>query len=238
MEEHRISKRLKSYDINKELVENILQYLRRTLPGILSPDLSILEVDQKTSITIVHPSEAKKYVSVGDYPGLPFNNKIECLKIELGHVIKYMGAEKGIVLILSFSKERANSHLHMVLRDESAETKLSGIQAGLLSTLEHYKNSNSKVYRSELFSTFLLLIGIIVGTLTFVTKVQPAKSIFATIFGVCLYLVSFRYLKGYCTFDSARQKRMDTFFKWLTNVIAGAIFAAILSAIGKKLFTF
>jgi hypothetical protein len=195
---------------------------------------------EKISITIIYQGEAEKFPKIREYlsqfPKLPFSNNIESLKIELAHVAKHVDFEMAIYISLSFGREIDKNFLEIGLLDESAKGRLLGIKEEILSILEHYKNPNHLIYRNELFPTFLFMAGFALAILTYMNHSHLLRPIFGILSAICIYLVAYRYVKGYCTFDTVNQKARDGFFKWLTRGIAGAILAIILAAIRQNIF--
>ena len=241
MEKNSIVEAIDSYNVNKDLVENLALCLQKRVRALLSPELANADFGEKISITIVYPGEAEKFATIREYlsqyPKLPFSNNIESLKIELVHVAKYVDLEMAIYVSLSFGREIDKNHLEIALLDESAKGRLLGIKEEIFSMLEHYKNPNHLIYRNELFPTFFFVAGLALVILTYMNHSLFLRPILGILSGVCIYLVAYRYIKGYCTFDTINQKRLDGFFKWLTGGIAGAILAIILAAIRQNIFS-
>ena len=236
MEKHDCNKRLLSYDVTTEMVESLVYFLRNRVHNVVSPQLANVEFDKKTSITLISPAEAQTFMPLSEYPNRSFRNDLDKLVIELAHVVKHDELEKGIVLVISLSREREDSYLQIALKDESARSKLFGIEKELLLTLENHRNNNNWVYRNEYVATVLFLVAISSACSFYLIKLGLLKSLFAAIFGVSLYLISFRFIRGYCTFECGRQTRLNSIFKWISTGIAGTILTIILAAIRKKIF--
>jgi hypothetical protein len=229
MQRYNTKTRLGSYTITTQLIKKITDFLSQRLPGMLSSDLSYLHAEEHTAITLIYPDHAVKYPRVMEYRHDPFNGEIEGLEMELAHVVKFQDTTtKAIVVNLSFNKEKENNYLYMALQDDGAEKELPAIETSLLSLLAQYKNNHSFIYRSEWFPPIIFLAGGLFGSLTFLIHAQPLRSLFAVLFGLCIYLFAFRYVKGYSTFDSSRQKNWNLFFKWFTAGVAGSVLAIIL----------
>jgi hypothetical protein len=230
-----------SYTVNKELIENLTICLQKRVRLLLSPALANANFEDKISITIIYPSAAEKFMTIreylSDYLKLPFRNSIEGLTIELAHVVKHVDLEMALCVSISFGKEIGKTRLAIALLEESARGRLLGIKEELFSVMEHYKNPNHLIYPNEFLPTLLFVVGVGLVILTCLNHSLFLRPIFGIFSGICLYLVAYRYLKGYCTFDTVNQKRRDGFFKWLTGGIAGAILAIILAAIRQNIFS-
>jgi len=216
---------LGSYTITTQLVKQLTEFLTRTLPRMLSSDLSVLQAEEATSITLIYPDHAIKHPTLTHYRNEPFSGDIQGIEMELAHLVKFQDATKAIVVRISFNTEIDNNYLYMALQDDSAEKELPAIEQKLLSLLEQHKNNHSVLYRSEWFAPVIFVIGGGFASLTFLTHEQPLHALFALGFGVCIYLFAFRYMKGYSTFESSWQKRWNVFFKWFTAGVAVFILA-------------
>ena len=248
MQRYNMKTHLGSYTITTQLVKKITDFLSQTLPKMLSSDLSVMPAEESTALTIIYSDHAVKYPRLSEYHHDPFKGEIEGLQLELSHLVKFSdvtewneGYEEGgawrsssdvvlkaIVVNLSFNKEKEDNYLYMALQDDSAEKELPAIESSLLAELEQYKNNHYLIYRSPWFTPIIFLVGGLFGSLTFLTHTQPMRSLYAILFGICIYLFVFPYIKGYSTFDSRRQKNWNIFFRWFTAGVAGSILAIIL----------
>ena len=228
MQRYNTKTHLGSYTITTQLVKKITDFLDHTLPGMLSSDLSFLSAEESTALTIIYSDHAVRYPRLSEYRHDPFKGEIQGLQMELSHLVKFFDATKAIVVSLSFNKEKEDNYLYMALQDDRAENELPAIENRLLSELEPYKNNHHLIYRSQWFTPIIFLTGGLFGSLTFLTHAQPMRSLYAILFGVCIYLFVFPYIKGYSTFDSNRQKNWNIFFRWFTAGVAGSILAIIL----------
>lgn len=232
MEKYGIKKRLDSYTIDEGLMEDLSQFFGETVSNTLSPDLAGFKIEENTAITLINTAgERLKYGNISNFHEYPFNNKIEGLEIELSKVIRSGTYEKAIVLDLSFNKDKADNFIYLALQDSGAEVALSRIYQKLLSKLDSHKNRHSRIYRNEVLPTLFFEIGAVCGTLTFAIHEQPYRSLLAIAAGAGLYLFAYIYIKGYSTFDSRRQRRLDVVFKLLTVAIIAFILAIIVSVL-------
>ena len=228
MQRYNTKTHLGSYTITTQLVKKITGFLSHTLPAMLSSDLSVLPAEESTALTIIYSDHAVRYPRVSEYRHDPFKGEIQGLRMELSHLVKFSDATKAIVVDLSFNKEKEDNYLYMALQDDSAEKELPAIESRLLSELEQYKNNHHLIYRSPWFTPIIFLTGGLFGSLAFLKNAQPMRSLYAVLFGVCIYLFVFPYIKGYSTFDSNRQKNWNIFFRWFTAGVAGSVLAIIL----------
>lgn len=228
MQRYNTKTQLGSYTITTQLVKKITEFLSRTLPQMLSSDLSVLSAEECTSITLIYSDHAVKYPRLSEYRYDRFAGEIQGLRMELSHLVKFSDATKAIVVSLSFNKEKEDNYLYMALQDDRAEKELPAIENKLLALLESYKNNHSLIFKSQWFPPVLFLAMGLFGSLTFLIHTQPFRSLFAVLFGISVYLFIYPHIKGYSTFDSHRQKNWDVFFKWVTAGIAGSVLAIIL----------
>jgi|GEM_PF-6726482 len=219
---------LGSYTITTQLVKKITDFLGHTMPDMLSSDLSVLPAEESTALTIIYSDHAVRYPRISEYHDDAFKGEIQGLQMELSHLVKFSDSTKAIVVNLSFNKEKEDNYLYMALQDDRAEKELPAIEKRLLSVLEQFKNNHHLIYRSPWFTPIIFLAGGLFGSLTFLTHAQPMRSLYAILFGVCIYLFVFPYIKGYSTFDSRRQKNWNLFFSWFTAGVAGSVLAIIL----------
>ncbi|HEY4288070.1 MAG TPA: hypothetical protein VGN00_13285 [Puia sp.] len=227
MQRYNTKTHLGSYTITTQLVKKITGFLSDTLPAMLSTDLSVLPAEESTALTIIYSDHAVRYPRVSEYRHDPFKGEIQGLRMELSHLVKFSDATKAIVVNLSFNKEKEDNYLYMALQDDNAEKELPAIESQLLSLLEKFKNNHHLIFRSQWFTPIIFLTGGLFGSLTFLTHAQPMRSLYAMLFGICIYLFVFPYIKGYSTFDSNRQKNWNVFFKWFTASVAVSVLAII-----------
>ena len=236
--------RLDSYTVNAQLVEKLTDFFNNTVPGMLSPDMSVMRASDNTSLTLIYPDHAVKYPRASEYHDKPFNGEIEGLELELKHVAKFSDSTgwneegesylsssdsvlKAIVVDLSFNKEKDNNYLYMALQDDGADRELSAIQSRLFTILEQYRNNHRLFYRSEWFPPVIFLTAGLFGSLTFFVHMPVLRSLFAILFGACAYLFIFLHIKGYSEFESDWQRGWNYFLTWLTFGIAGAVLSII-----------
>ena len=228
MQRYNTKTALGSYTITTRLVKQLTEFMAHTLPGMLSSDLTLLHAEEHTTVTLIYSDHAVKYPTLSLYRNEPFTGEIEGLEMELAHVVKFPDITKAIVVRLSFNTEKDSNYLYMALQDDNADKELPAIEKKLLSVLQESRNNHSVIYRSEWFTPIIFLIGGLFGSLTFQTHGQPLRSLFALGFGISIYLFAFRYIKGYSSFESVRQKRWNVFFKWFTAGVACSVLAIMI----------
>jgi hypothetical protein len=150
--------------------------------------------------------------------------------------------EKELKIILRFGNEEENSDLSISLTDINAREKISAIEQGVFSILNHNKNLNRIFYPASLITAIILLSGFFSGIFALQNDYSiKEKFIFGLAFwSALLYSIIIpKYFKGYCSFDTNKQKQLDKWFTWLIMGLAGfLLFSTLLTTVRKNLFGF
>lgn len=229
---HRYEKisKLSTYNVDKELIERVENYYKVQVSQFLGIDQP--QIDQ-ISVTIFTALGNETYKTINDYKYPIFQNDTKAITVESFLKDKY----RGIVFHTRFDKNGENSVVHICLYDDRGEELLQALKSKLVRTISSKKNMNWIFYPRDFILYPLYLIGFFIGVFGFVPGFKETKPY--CIAFVCLLLVYigiFRFIKGYCTFDSVRQNQVDRVLNWFFLGVAGFILTCILTPLGKLLF--
>lgn len=227
---------ISTYTIDKVLIEHLEDYLKLNV-------LEILHVESQTSIKVeftvtFHDSHGiEKYDSIKEHKFPVFRNDIKGITIESNLQIQ----EKELKIILRFGDIEENTDLAISLTDDNAREKVSAIEQGIFSLINHNKNLNRIFYPSPLIVIIIVCVCFISGVLAWQSSYSiKEKFVLGLIFwAVLFYFFSPHYFKGYCSFDTNKQKQLDKWFTWLiTGLLGFLLFSTLLTSIRKNLFGF
>ena len=225
MEKTSTWRRLGSYSVNKRLIQSLEDFVNHKVPGILYSGRSsgrdfgraVTDFSDRSYLTLIGSYESKIYYPIGKYAEAQFHNDIQKLVIGLKY-ISHGGSAKAnaIVLEIGAGKSIGDTELWIALQADRAEEKIKLIENGLLVVMEPFKNRNGISYPNEFLPTFIFVLGFFIGIGTLMFDQPILKSLCVVLFSIAVWLVTRRFTKGYCHFDSSRQRRMDRMQTWLS----------------------
>ncbi len=227
---------ISTYTIDKVLIEHLEDYLKQNVLEILHvPAEASTKVDFTMTLHDSHGIE--KYNSIKEHKFSVFRNDIKGITIELDLEID----EIKLQITLRFGDEEENSDLEISLTADNAREKVSAIEQGIFSIINHNKNLNRVFYPGPMISIVIVfgcfLSGLFAWQSTYSIK---EKFILGIIFWAGIfYLFCRSYFKGYCSFDTNKQKQLDKWFTWLiTGLLGFLLFSTLLANVRKNLFGF
>lgn len=237
MEVFSIQRKLSTYSVNNQLLRNIEGFVIDKIPGLISVSPGSLE--EYTTLSLSGPSGTEKFKPASKYKQQLFDNDIERITFEVNYYTASSPIERqAIVLIIRFSRSSDDTDLSISLKTQAAKEKALGFKESLLKQLGQNKNMNWIPYPNEVMPTLIFVGGFIALLFVLMLASPILKTIFLLFFAAAIYLVMHRFLKGYCSFDSNRQKRMDSMFKWTVNTITAFIIVSLLTPLRRQLWGF
>lgn len=224
-----------AYTVEKALIQNLEDYLTKDVFRVLNWSSDKLEIN--FGITLYDSIGQEKYLTTEDHKHNLFRNDIKAITIEL----ESKQLPKEIKIVLRFGKEKSNSDLMISLTDENARDKTASIESGLESVLHQYKNYNLIFYPGDTIEILLWLGGFITGLLAISGDYSKKQSfIYGCFFWLAFfYLYICRYFKGYCMFDTNKQKQLNSLFAWVAAGLGGfLIFTSLLTSVRRQIFGF
>jgi hypothetical protein len=228
------------------MIQNVVDFIQNRLPRILDfgdgapttpsytsagrtatfPGITLYDY---TTLTIYGSGSSKIYKPVNRYTQSQFNNDVQVVSIELGYTDERIAENsRAILILLRFGVTSEDSELSVTLQDNGAKEKAMMIVDQLLRVLEANKNMNGVFYPNEFVPTLVFVVGFIIGLSGLMFENKIMKSLCIIIFGAAIYFVAHRFTKGYCSFDSKHQNRLNLFFKWLTRAVVLFVIIMIL----------
>lgn len=227
-------RRLSSYSVNKQLLQSLEDFINNKIPRILYSRSWIPTFSDYSSLLLLGSKDSEVFRPIRKYTQPQFNNDIQELMIELAYKeAGWSGNSKAIVLQVRLGKNSGDSDLSIALQDDNAKEKIKSIEEGLLAVLEKNKNPNRITYPNEFIPTLVFVGGFLVGLFGLMLTQPLLKSLCIIIFGIAIYFVARRFTKGYCSFESARQKQLDRLLNWLTGAVALFVLISLLSPLWK-----
>lgn len=235
MERYTTWRRLNTYSVDSNMIQNVTDFIQIKLPRIVHFGEAYPAGHgfyNELSLSIYGSDDSMIYKPVSKYTQSFFNNDVQVLSIELAY--KDDGKvedSKAIVLVIRFGQAMEDSELSIALQDKGAKEKVLAIEDGLLKTLEPNKNRNRIAYPNDFVPTLVFVTGFVVGLAGLMFDNPFVRSLCEIVFGTAIYFVAHRFIKGYCSFESNHQKRLDIILNWLTGAIALFVISVIIRSI-------
>lgn len=231
---------ISTYTVDKLLIEYLEDYFKQNV-------LEILHMQENKeaappaiafSATLIDSHGIEKYNSIREHKFQFFRNDIKGITLE----VELKTNDRELKITLRFGDEEENSDLAISLSDENAREKVSAIEQGILAIINHNKNLNRIFFPPVSIRGIALLGAVFCGLFTLSNKFSNPERFG---FGVYTLLVVFyliiipNYFKGYCSFDTNKQKQLDKWFTWLiTGLLGFLLFSTLLTSVRKSLFGF
>jgi len=209
------------------------------MPGILSSSPGDHPLEGHTTLLLSGSEGAESFTPVSRYTQERFDDNIEKVALEFDYWAgQHINERQAIMLTIRFSSDSGDTDLTIALRTHGAREKVIALERGLLQKLEQNKNINWISYPNELIPTLVFVAGFLAFLFSFMLENPILKTICILLFAGAFYLVTHRFMKGYCSFDSIRQRRLDSIFKWIVIIIIGFIIVSMLTPLRKMLWGF
>ena len=239
MEEYNVQRKLRTYSVNIQLLQQIEEHIINKMPGIMpiSPGESHLE--GHTTLLLSGPAGTEHFTPVSKYTQQRFDNNIEKAALECSYWVgQYVNERQAMLLTIRFSSDSGDTDLSITLRAHGAKEKVLDLERSLLQKLEKNKTINWIAYPNELIPTLIFVTGFLAFLFALMFENPILKTICILLFAGAVYLVMHRFMKGYCSFDSVRQKRLDTIFRLIVIIIIGFIIVSMFTPLRKTLWGF
>ncbi len=204
MKEFYIRKKLPSIFVDKQLIEQIEEYILNDIPEIIGVDKEIIE--GKYSLEIVDYLGTEKFSKISDYPLSIFQNGTS--KITLGFSL-YENIYS--VVNISLGVNKYYSELDIKLKAQNPREKSQGIYNGILDRLSPNKTYNSFFHR--LTNGPILAIGVVLLVLSFTLFMDKEIlwGFYSLIGGISLITFDSRMerIKPYSEFRTQKQLRFN-----------------------------
>lgn len=240
MPSYNTQRAISTYTIDKSLVLKIEDYFKKDVLEILNINSEEFKKTSRDILSVtIHDSYGQEvYSSIEEYKHSLFRNDTKGFSIKF--TLKNPLHE--LKIILRFGKEQENSDLSITLSDNKPREKAKAIEDGLVTILNHHKNLNWLLYPKEQIVAALIGFGCFLAGMASLGDrfTNREKFILGTIFWVgVFYFFVCRYFKGYCTFETNKQKQLDKWFSWLNwGTLGFLLFTTLLGSVRKNLFGF
>ena len=234
MKEFYIDKKLPSIKIDKQLIEQLEDYIINDVSGIIGIEKEIIRKEYVLQITDSFGTE--EYESISEFPMSIFQN--ETKQIILKYSI-YSNSELA-TLNISFSNKDYFTSIKIRIKTENPREKAQGIFNGILDRINPYKTYNSFFHNQILGGIIwgLSLLAIYIVVSLFFNK-EYLWGIYLTVVIILInYLISNgKSFKPYSEFITTKQLRINkifSFFIWGT--ISYLVFGLGFELIVKSFF--
>lgn len=236
---------LKTYTVDKKLLQAIEKYVNNKIPPLLNLKFENNNDEKRTLLSYgvinINTSNGAKltFKTIDDYDHDLFEDNICGIEFILAYEVKNDNRVPKLVIGIRMTKSKESNDLTIGVYDDSSKSKAIAIKQELLDILNRKRNLNYLLYPNDIISSALLAIVLIAVLLLFIVSEEKYKLYLSILLGVSLiYLFGLKYFKGYCSFDTNYQKRLDGFFKWFIVGLAGFILTSFLSSLRKFVFGF
>jgi hypothetical protein len=230
---------LRSFFITKSVIIKMEDYLRKEIAEILNIKAPASGLDSSNISIVIHETYGQEvYSSLKEYKHELFRDdtKMITLKFELN------AESENVEINLRFGLKPENSDMTNSIQGfVNPREKVSAIEEGILSILDHQKNLNWLIYPNQLISG---IIGLVAAGSFIMLLGERFSNQVRYIFGSIVFLIGFYYygcraFKGYCIFESNKQKQLDKWFSWLVlGAVGFVLFTTLLTSIRKAIFGF
>jgi len=238
MEVYSTQRKLSTYSVNQELLRNLEAYVMDKMPGII-PLPQGHRWEGNTTLLLSHPDGTDHFTPPGKYTQQQFDNDTELIGLEFKyHDGEPVSQRQAIVITVRFSRYSEDSGIEIALRTDAAKKKVTDLEQGLLEKLAQYRNRNWIAYPNAATPTFVFVGGFLAFLFALMVESPVLKTVCILLFTAAVYLVSHSFMKGYCSFDSRRQRMMNAIFKLTISVVALFIIVSIATPLRKTLWGF
>jgi hypothetical protein len=239
MEEYNVQRKLRTYSVNIQLLQQIEEHIIDKMPGIMPTSPGESHLEGHTTLLLSGPGGTEHFTPVSKYTQQRFENNIEKVALEFSYWVgQYVSERQAILIAIRFSSDSGDTDLSITLRAYAAKEKVIDLERSLLQKLEKNKTINWIAYPNELVPTLIFVTGFLAFLFALMFENPILKTLLILVFAAAVYLVMHRFMKGYCGFDSVRQKRLDTIFKWTVFAIIGFIVVSMFTPLSKTLWGF
>jgi hypothetical protein len=239
MEVYSTQRKLSTYSVNTQLLRDLEAYVIDKMPGIIPVTPDHPKLEGNTTLMLTHPDGTDLFTPTGKYTQSRFDNDIESAGLEFQyHDGQPVNERQAIVITIRFSRYSEDSDLTIALRTHSAQKKAAELEQGIIQRLEAHKNSNWIAYPNSGMPIFIFIAGFLAFLFALMVDNPVLKTICILLFVTAVYLFAHSFMKGYCSFDSKRQKMMDTIFKLTLGAVILFIIVSIATPLRKTLWGF
>ena len=239
MEEYAIQRTLRTYSVNNQLLRNIEELVINKMPALLLSSPGDHPLEGHSTLKLSGRGGAEYFTPASKYALERFDNNIDKAALEFDYWVgQHTNERQAIMVTIRFSSDSGDSDLSITLRAHGAKEKVTDLERSLLQKLEQNKNINWIPYPNELIPTLVFVAGFLAFLFAFMFENPILKTLCILLFAGAVYLVMHRFMKGYCSFDSKRQKRLDTIFKLIVITVFAFIIVSMLTPLRKTLWGF
>ena len=221
------------------MLRNIEAYIIDKMPGIIPTSPGQHQLEESTTLLLSHPNGTDHFTPAGKYTQPLFDNDTENIALEFKyHTGQPLSERQAIVITIRFSSSSSDSDLAIALKANAAREKVMDLEQGLLEKLEQHKNMNWIAYPNDITPTFVFVGGFLAFLFALMFDNPALKTLCILLFAAAVYLVSHSFMKGYCSFDSKRQKMMNAIFKLTVSTITLFIIVSVVTPLRKTLWGF
>ena len=237
MEVYSTQRKLSTYSVNTQLMRNLETYIIDKMPGIIPSSPGPHQLEGNAALLLSHPDGTDHFTPTGKYIQSRFDNDTESVALEFQyHDGKPVSERQAIVITIRFSRYSDDSDLAIALKAHAAKEKVMDLEQGLLQQLEKNKNTNWIAYPNAGTPIFVFIGGFLSFLFALMTDNRVLKTLLIFLFLAAVYLVMHSFMKGYCSFDTKRQKTMNTIFKWIFSTVTIFIIISIVTPLRKTLW--
>lgn len=230
---------ISSYFITKSLIEHLETYLKNEVPEVLNfeSDTNTSGATKLYTVTLYDSQGNESYTSITDYKFAAFRNDIKSISLDFNYTVK----KKTFSLALRFGDDSKNTDIALTIADDNPQEKIAAISNGITTILNQNKTINRLFYIPEFISSLLSIACLLCGVIALSGDYsRKTNFLLGLIFYIgVFYFVTVQIFKPYSSFDSTRQKQLDTWYNWLvTGLLGFLLFSTLLTTVRKTIFSF
>jgi len=239
MEEYNIQRTLRTYSVTNQFLRQIEEHIMNKMPGLMPTSPGGDPLEGHTTLLLSGRAGAEHFTPAGNYTQQGFDNNVEKAALTFNYWVgQHADERQAFMATIRLSSYSGETDLSITLRAPAAREKVADLERSLLEKMEQNKNSNWIAYPNEIMPTLVFVLGFLAFIFTFMFANPILKTICILLFAGAFYLVTHRFMKGYCTFDSNRQKQLNAIFKLIVIAVSAFIIVSILTPLRKTLWGF
>lgn len=224
MEKYTTRRELSTYTVNTSLLRELIHFAANGIPRLLNAGSSyhqpIPSLSAATALTIFGSDHSKVWSPATQFAEGSLHNDVQEIALEVTYVDSEIYPHRAIVFELHLGRLQEETTLTIAVQDDKAREKTAAIEDALLQLMAPFSNRNRVTYPNDIVPTLVFIGGFLIGLGGLMLTNLALRFGCTLIFGLAVYYVAHRFIKGYCTFDTGLQKKMNRALSWGSIALA------------------
>lgn len=228
-----LDRSLYSYEITRDLLKNIEDYLLKKVPAITNIDFAKSKAEYL--IEIIDDSGTEELECIDQYYSQLFSDTAREISLNLEVYIK-----KILIITIRFSKDKSFSKVNIRYKGENAREIALAIYEGIKRIINFNKTNNiffHPPYFLDPLLTLACMASLFFAIISFDKSLYFRGIIFLSVFAILIiYMTVGKRIHPYTMFDSTRSRNYKKWSNWFwSGILTFIVFDVILMLMLKKL---